>query len=74
MRLLAKAGYDPFAFVVNLQRLNAIATDFSSLALLYKRHPSTEQRLSALSDNMEKMSHISGVLLEKRFIKNVYSP
>lgn len=73
MRLLAKSGYDPFAFIVNLQRLDAKSANDSSLALLYKTHPSTEQRLSALSSNMDKLSHTSGLLLEKRFMKNVYS-
>ena len=73
MRLLAKAGYDPFAFVVNLQRLNSIATGDSSLALLYKTHPSTGQRLTALSSNIEELSDTSGLLLEKRFMKNIYS-
>jgi len=73
IRLLARAGYDPFAFITNLQLLNAIAADDSSLALLYKTHPTPEQRLGALSESINELSDISGLLLKHRFQKNIYS-
>ncbi len=73
IRLLARAGYDPFAFITNLQLLNAIAADDSSLALLYKTHPTPEQRLAELALNINEFSTVSGVLLVKRFQKNIYS-
>jgi len=73
IRLLARAGYDPFAFITNLQVLQGISADDSSLALLYKTHPTPEQRLTALSHNIDELSTISGELLAKRFQKNIYS-
>jgi len=73
IRLLARSGYDPFAFLTNLQVLNAIAADDSSLALLYKTHPTPEQRLTALSSEINELANISGELLADRFQKNIYS-
>lgn len=73
IRLLARSGYDPFAFITNLQLLNAIAADDSSLALLYKTHPTPEQRLAALSGEINVLSTVSGLLLTKRFQQNIYS-
>jgi len=73
IRLLARAGYDPFAFITNLQVLQGISADDSSLALLYKTHPTPEQRLTALSHNIDELSTISGALLAKRFQENIYS-
>tara|TARA_R110001583_G_scaffold2233_3_gene16388 strand:+ start:4938 stop:5819 length:882 start_codon:yes stop_codon:yes gene_type:complete len=72
IRLLARAGYDPFAFITNLQLLNAIAADDSSLALLYKTHPTPEQRLAALSNSINELSNVSGALLVKRFQKKIH--
>lgn len=73
IQLLARAGYDPFAFITNLQMLNAIAADDSSLALLYKTHPTPEQRLTALANQLNEFSSVSGLLLTKRFQKNIYA-
>ena len=72
-KLLARSGYDPFAFITNLQLLNAIAADDSSLALLYKTHPTPEQRLSALASQLDEFSNVSGLLLAERFQKNIYT-
>lgn len=72
IRLLARSGYDPYAFINNLQLLNAIAADDSSLALLYKTHPTPEQRLTALANNIDDFSTVSGLLLAKRFQENIY--
>lgn len=55
IRLLARAGYDPFAFINNLQLLNAIAANDSSLALLYKTHPTPEQRLVSLASSIDEV-------------------
>jgi len=72
IRLLARAGYDPFAFITNLQLLNGIAADDSSLALLYQTHPTPEQRLVALFDNIDVFSNVTGSLLAKRFQENIH--
>ncbi|MGL1958275.1 MAG: M48 family metalloprotease [Colwellia sp.] len=67
IRLLAKSGYDPFAFIDNLQLLASIAPDDSSLALLYKTHPEPSQRLKALENQLESLQAIEGELLANRF-------
>ncbi len=67
MRLLAKSGYDAFAYMDNLQVLASIAADDSALALLYKTHPTPVQRLESLSEQVDKLSSSEGLLLNKRF-------
>ena len=67
IHLLAKAGYDPFAFVDNLHIINSIAADDSALALLYKTHPSPEDRLASIETELESLLSVDGLLLTKRF-------
>lgn len=64
--LLAKSGYDAYAFVDNLQLLASIAADDSALALMYKTHPTPEQRLEAMVSQLETL-HSNGKLLPERF-------
>jgi len=71
LRLLARSGYDPFAYVDNLQVLAAISADDSSLALLYKTHPTPNNRLQALSTEINKISSVEGKLLANRFTQAV---
>ena len=73
IQLLARSGYDPFAFITNLQLLNAIAAADSSLALLYKTHPTPEQRLTALASQLDEFSNVSGLLLAERFNRSIYA-
>jgi len=72
MRLLAKSGYDPFAYLHNLQTLEAISPDDSSLALMYKTHPTPTERLQALSAQLLLLENIEGVLLANRFYSSVF--
>ncbi|MFT5758622.1 MAG: putative Zn-dependent protease [Alteromonadaceae bacterium] len=67
IRLLAKSGYDPFSYVQNLQILEAISPDDSSLALMYKTHPTPTQRLHMLEEQLVPLEHVKGVLLAKRY-------
>jgi len=67
IRLLAKSGYDAFAYIDNLQVLASIAADDSALALLYKTHPTPGQRLESLAGQVDKLSSTNGLLLGKRF-------
>lgn len=67
IRLLAKSGYDAFAYIDNLQVLASIAADDSALALLYKTHPTPVQRLESLAAQVDKLSSSNGLLLNKRF-------
>jgi len=67
IRLLAKSGYDAFAYIDNLQVLASIAADDSALALLYKTHPTPVQRLESLAEQVDKLGNNEGLLLNKRF-------
>ncbi len=67
IRLLAKSGYDAFAYIDNLQIIASIAADDSALALLYKTHPTPSQRLEALANQLDKLAMNDGLLLTKRF-------
>lgn len=71
IRLLAKAGYDQYAFVENLQLLDSIAADDSSLALMYKTHPTPSQRLQAIQNQLVKLESNNGVLVTERFAQQV---
>ena len=66
IRLLDKAGYDSYAFVDNLQMLAAISADDSALALMYKTHPTPEQRLKAMAGQLDTLTP-DGKLLTERF-------
>jgi predicted Zn-dependent protease len=64
--LLAKSGYDAYAFVDNLQLLASISADDSALALMYKTHPTPDQRLEAMKGQLDTL-HSNGKLLSERF-------
>jgi len=64
--LLAKSGYDAYAFVDNLQLLASISADDSALALMYKTHPTPEQRLEAMTAQLGTLPS-TGKLLPERF-------
>jgi predicted Zn-dependent protease len=67
IRLLAKAGYDAYAFVDNLQLLSAIAPEDSTLALMYKTHPTPEARLGEIAEHIDDLPVTDGLLLTERF-------
>jgi len=67
IRLLAKSGYDAFAYIDNLQVLASISADDSALALLYKTHPTPTQRLESLTEQVDKLASNEGLILHKRF-------
>lgn len=50
--LAARAGYDPWAMVTMMQKLDRVKTDDPHLALLFKTHPSPEARLEKLGTAM----------------------
>lgn len=50
MTLAARAGYDPFGLPDVLQTIGQTNKNDSSVALLYKTHPSPDDRLAKLSD------------------------
>ncbi|MGQ0622739.1 MAG: M48 family metalloprotease [Panacagrimonas sp.] len=50
--LAARAGYDPFGLPSVLQTIESIATNDSSVALLFQTHPAPTARLDALDEAM----------------------
>lgn len=67
LALLVKSGYEPFAYVSGLQALEAISPQDSSLALLYKTHPSPSERLLHLQILLSRLEQYQGRELEQRF-------
>lgn len=65
--LMTKAGYDPFAYVSSLQSIEAISPNDSSLALLYKTHPTPTERLAKLQPKLSEIENIEGKVLMARF-------
>lgn len=57
--LAARAGYDPWGLPGVLQSIAGVAKNSSSVALLFKTHPSPEDRLTNLGDAIG--DHLDGV-------------
>lgn len=72
LRLMTQAGYDPYAFVAVMQKLEARTGKDSSMALLLQTHPRPADRLRAMDKSLADMK-IPGNLatLEKRFQQGV---
>jgi predicted Zn-dependent protease len=51
--LAARAGYDSYGLLAVLQTLQAMNAQDSSLALMFKTHPSPGERLGALGEKMQ---------------------
>lgn len=68
LQLMADAGYDPYAFVAVMQKLDAHGASDSKMALLLATHPSPADRLTALDSAISNME-IGATLatLERRF-------
>jgi len=67
--LAVRAGYDPWALPTVLQELATVSKGDSSVALLFKTHPSPEERLTQLGDAMgDRLDGIkAGQTLSQRF-------
>lgn len=65
--LMTKAGYDPFAYISSLQAIEAISPNDSSLALLYKTHPTPTDRIIQLQSTLNEIESIEGKVLIARF-------
>lgn len=67
--IAARAGYDPYGLPAVLQTLESLNAQDSSLALLFKTHPSPTERLAMLDQAMEERldSHAFGSQVTKRF-------
>lgn len=69
--LATRAGYEPFGLAEVLQSISQVSKNSSSVALLYKTHPSPDDRLAKLGDAVG--SHLDsasgGKTLAQRFYK-----
>lgn len=72
LETMTKAGYDPYAFVAVMQKLEAHSARDSSMALLLQTHPSPTSRLAEMSTTLDSMSVPTSVqTLENRFQQSV---
>jgi predicted Zn-dependent protease len=74
--LVLRAGYEPYGMPAVLQALQGINPSDSSIAMLFRTHPSANERLAALAlsipANFEGFEHVdTQVYLIQRFQKNM---
>ncbi len=69
MILAARAGYDPFGLPMVLEALGQRAGSDRGLALLFKTHPSPEERLFHLEATGLKLEGIQGRSNRSRFYR-----
>ncbi|MCP4471696.1 MAG: M48 family metalloprotease [Gammaproteobacteria bacterium] len=74
--LVARAGYDPFAFLDVLTTIDSINPQSEALTVLMNTHPPTDDRLDALARKMDGRldSYASGVDNADRFRKVMAAP
>ncbi len=71
LETMKKAGYDPYAYVVVMQKLQARAAQDSGMALLLQTHPSPTDRLEAMGESLDTMKIPDNLLtLDKRFAQS----
>lgn len=71
LETMTKAGYDPYAYVVVMQKLEARAAKDSAMALLLQTHPSPTDRLEAMGTSLDTMNIPGNLLtLDKRFAQS----
>lgn len=67
IKILARAGYDPYAFLSCLQVIESITPSDASLALFYKTHPTPRERIDNLTNTINAMETLDGKLVQQRF-------
>ncbi len=73
LHLMTQAGYDPYAFVAVMQKLDARTGKDSSMALLLQTHPRPSDRLQAMNRTLGKMDTPDNLAtLEKRFRQELH--
>ena len=73
LQTMKQAGYDPYAYVVVMQKLQARAAQDSGMALLLQTHPSPTDRLQAMGESLDTMKIPGNLLtLDKRFSQSVH--
>ena len=72
--IAARAGYDAFGLISVLQTLDSLNASDSSLALMFKTHPTPSARLEALDTAMgAKLDTLNQPTLDQRFQKHLVS-
>lgn len=72
IRLLAKAGYDPYALISGLQMLEGLGNSEGWGTLLFKTHPKPMDRIEQLSEYLPALENLAyAQVLANRFAANV---
>lgn len=75
LRLLTVSGYDPYALVAVMQKLEARVSSDSGMALLLQTHPRPSDRLSALHKGLGNLpSPVPQATLADRFVRELRVP
>lgn len=75
LRLLTVSGYDPYALVAVMQKLEARVSSDSGMALLLQTHPRPSDRLSALHKGLGNLpSPVPQATLADRFVRELRAP
>jgi beta-barrel assembly-enhancing protease len=73
LRLLAKSGYDAYAYASVLQKLSVLAKNSNELKLLSGSHPPAIDRLDKLSPKLASFDNLQyAAILQKRFAGAVH--
>lgn len=73
VRLLARTGYDPYALVVVLQKLQGIQGDSGGIRMLLETHPAPADRLHQIEQHLARLElqHASavwaGLVIQQRY-------
>lgn len=73
MVIAARAGYDPWALVVVLQRIQSLKADNSALTSFFRTHPNTGDRIEAMEPILadSSLADMQGATLTERFHQHV---
>lgn len=73
MVIAARAGYDPWALVVVLQRIQSLKADNSALTTFFRTHPNTGERIEAMEPILadSALAEMQGATLAERFHQHV---
>ena len=73
MLISARAGYDPFAYLEVLHKLDKFSSNDSQLALLFKTHPRPAERLASLEELLQshRLDSADNKVLIDRFKEHI---
>jgi predicted Zn-dependent protease len=74
MVIAARAGYDPWALVAVLQKIQQFKADNSVLTRFFRTHPNTGERIEAMEPLLmdSYLADVSGKTLAKRFQQHMH--